>query len=71
MTAATEAVASSLLRRDSGLVWHPYAARNGPVPHGLRPFRDLAYTMPPYIATSGEIAAIGTAIIAAIAETLG
>jgi adenosylmethionine-8-amino-7-oxononanoate aminotransferase len=41
--------------------------------HGvwLRPFRDLVYTMPPYIATSGDIAAIGTAIIAAIAETHG
>jgi adenosylmethionine-8-amino-7-oxononanoate aminotransferase len=41
--------------------------------HGvwLRPFRDLVYTMPPYIATSEEIAAIGAAITAAVAETHG
>jgi adenosylmethionine-8-amino-7-oxononanoate aminotransferase len=41
--------------------------------HGvwLRPFRDLVYTMPPYIATPGEIAAIGAAITAAIAEVHG
>jgi adenosylmethionine-8-amino-7-oxononanoate aminotransferase len=35
--------------------------------HGvwLRPFRDLIYTMPPYICTDEEVATIGTAIRAA------
>lgn len=37
----------------------------------LRPFRDLVYTMPPYIAGSDEIAGIGAAIVAAIAEVHG
>ncbi|HYO33083.1 MAG TPA: adenosylmethionine--8-amino-7-oxononanoate transaminase [Nocardioidaceae bacterium] len=32
----------------------------------LRPFRDLIYTMPPYIATDGEVALICTAIAAAV-----
>jgi adenosylmethionine---8-amino-7-oxononanoate aminotransferase len=31
----------------------------------LRPFRDLIYTMPPYITTPGEVARIGAAILAA------
>ncbi|HUC26798.1 MAG TPA: adenosylmethionine--8-amino-7-oxononanoate transaminase [Streptosporangiaceae bacterium] len=35
MTAATGARASALLQRDSGLVWHPYAALNGPMPYGV------------------------------------
>ena len=41
--------------------------------HGvwLRPFRDLVYTMPPYIATSAEIAAIGAAITTAVAAAHG
>jgi len=41
--------------------------------HGVwvRPFRDLVYTMPPYIVTSEEIATIGTAIITAIAQAHG
>jgi adenosylmethionine---8-amino-7-oxononanoate aminotransferase len=41
--------------------------------HGVwvRPFRDLVYTMPPYIATSEEVAVIGAAITAAIAQTHG
>ena len=34
----------------------------------VRPFRDLVYTMPPYICTDDEIATIGTAIAEAIAE---
>lgn len=34
----------------------------------VRPFRDLVYTMPPYICTDEEIATIGTAIAEAIAE---
>jgi adenosylmethionine-8-amino-7-oxononanoate aminotransferase len=34
----------------------------------LRPFRDLVYTMPPYVCTDEEIATIGTAITEAIAE---
>lgn len=41
--------------------------------HGVwvRPFRDLVYTMPPYTATSEEIAAIGAAITAAVAAAHG
>jgi adenosylmethionine---8-amino-7-oxononanoate aminotransferase len=41
--------------------------------HGVwvRPFRDLVYTMPPYVATPGEIAAIGAAITAAIEQVHG
>ena len=41
--------------------------------HGVwvRPFRDLVYTMPPYIATSEEIATIGAAITAAVAAAHG
>jgi adenosylmethionine-8-amino-7-oxononanoate aminotransferase len=34
----------------------------------VRPFRDLVYTMPPYVCTGDEIAAIGAAITDAIAE---
>ena len=34
----------------------------------VRPFRDLVYTMPPYICSDDEIATIGTAITEAIAE---
>jgi adenosylmethionine-8-amino-7-oxononanoate aminotransferase len=41
--------------------------------HGvwLRPFRDLVYTMPPYVCSPAEIAAIGAAICAAVAEVHG
>ena len=37
--------------------------------HGvwLRPFRDLVYTMPPYVCSPDEIATIGAAICAAVA----
>jgi adenosylmethionine-8-amino-7-oxononanoate aminotransferase len=40
--------------------------------HGvwLRPFRNLIYTMPPYICTPDEVAAIATAIRAAVKEGL-
>ncbi|GAA2795247.1 adenosylmethionine--8-amino-7-oxononanoate transaminase [Kribbella solani] len=34
----------------------------------VRPFRDLVYTMPPYISTDDDIATIGTAITAAVEE---
>lgn len=34
----------------------------------VRPFRDLVYTMPPYLCTDEEIATIGSAITEAIAE---
>jgi adenosylmethionine---8-amino-7-oxononanoate aminotransferase len=38
------------------------------IEHGvwLRPFRDLVYTMPPYICTDDDVAAIGAAIVAAV-----
>jgi adenosylmethionine---8-amino-7-oxononanoate aminotransferase len=35
----------------------------------LRPFRDLVYTMPPYICEPAELAAIGAAVLAAAAAT--
>jgi adenosylmethionine-8-amino-7-oxononanoate aminotransferase len=31
----------------------------------LRPFRDLIYTMPPYITSDPDVAAIGRAVVAA------
>jgi adenosylmethionine-8-amino-7-oxononanoate aminotransferase len=31
----------------------------------LRPFRDLVYCMPPYVATDDDVAAIGAAMLAA------
>lgn len=34
----------------------------------VRPFRDLVYTMPPYVAEREQIAAIGAAIVGAVAE---
>jgi adenosylmethionine-8-amino-7-oxononanoate aminotransferase len=41
--------------------------------HGVwvRPFRDLVYTMPPYVSSPAEVAAIGAAIVAAVAEVHG
>jgi adenosylmethionine-8-amino-7-oxononanoate aminotransferase len=37
----------------------------------IRPFRDLVYTMPAYVSTPEEVAAIGAAIVAAVAEVHG
>lgn len=34
----------------------------------VRPFRDLVYTMPPYISSPAEIATIGAAVVGAIAQ---
>jgi adenosylmethionine-8-amino-7-oxononanoate aminotransferase len=43
------------------------AATKAAVDHGvwLRPFRDLIYTMPPYISTDADLAAICAAVAAA------
>jgi adenosylmethionine---8-amino-7-oxononanoate aminotransferase len=47
------------------------AATEAAVAHGvwLRPFRDLIYTMPPYISTDADVAAITAAITAAAAAS--
>ncbi|HET9720862.1 MAG TPA: adenosylmethionine--8-amino-7-oxononanoate transaminase [Solirubrobacteraceae bacterium] len=37
----------------------------------VRPFRDLVYTMPPYVCDPAEVAQIGAAILAAVAEVHG
>jgi adenosylmethionine---8-amino-7-oxononanoate aminotransferase len=37
----------------------------------IRPFRDLVYTMPPYVADSEHVGTIGKAIVAAVAEVHG
>jgi adenosylmethionine-8-amino-7-oxononanoate aminotransferase len=37
----------------------------------LRPFRNLVYTMPPYVCTPEELTAITSAIVAAIAQVHG
>jgi adenosylmethionine-8-amino-7-oxononanoate aminotransferase len=34
----------------------------------LRPFRDLVYTMPPYISTEQDVAAITRGVLAAVRE---
>jgi adenosylmethionine-8-amino-7-oxononanoate aminotransferase len=41
--------------------------------HGvwLRPFRNLVYTMPPYVSTPDDVAAIGAAMIAAVEQVHG
>lgn len=44
------------------------AVRNGV---WVRPFRDLVYTMPPYISTTNDIATITGAMVAAVAEVHG
>jgi adenosylmethionine-8-amino-7-oxononanoate aminotransferase len=49
------------------------ATTRAAVEHGvwLRPFRNLVYTMPPYICTPAEITAITAAAIAGAAASLG
>ncbi|MGE9807929.1 adenosylmethionine--8-amino-7-oxononanoate transaminase [Janibacter sp. G1551] len=37
----------------------------------VRPFRDLVYTMPPYITSDEDVTAIGAAIVGAVAEVHG
>ena len=37
----------------------------------VRPFRDLVYTMPPYVCSPAEIATIGDAVVGAIAQVHG
>uniref|UniRef100_UPI00258F3C0A aminotransferase class III-fold pyridoxal phosphate-dependent enzyme n=1 Tax=Arthrobacter sp. TaxID=1667 RepID=UPI00258F3C0A len=41
--------------------------------HGVwvRPFRNLVYTMPPYISTPADVAAIGAGIVAGVARVHG
>ena len=43
------------------------AATDAAVEHGawVRPFRDLIYTMPPYVTSDADLATIGEALIAA------
>jgi adenosylmethionine-8-amino-7-oxononanoate aminotransferase len=45
------------------------AATNAAIEHGvwLRPFRNLVYTMPPYITTDQDVQKIGRAVVAAAA----
>jgi len=49
------------------------AATAAAVDHGvwLRPFRDLIYTMPPYLVTDAEIATITDGVAAAVAASAG
>jgi adenosylmethionine-8-amino-7-oxononanoate aminotransferase len=44
------------------------AATSAALAHGvwLRPFRDLIYTMPPYVCTDDDVRQITTAITAAV-----
>ena len=35
----------------------------------VRPFRDLVYTMPPYVCTDEDVATIGRALVGAVADT--
>ncbi|MFL4475405.1 adenosylmethionine--8-amino-7-oxononanoate transaminase [Paeniglutamicibacter sp. MACA_103] len=43
------------------------------VRHGawVRPFRDLVYVMPPYIADAGELSVLGAALVAAVGQVHG
>jgi adenosylmethionine---8-amino-7-oxononanoate aminotransferase len=45
------------------------AATNAAMAHGvwLRPFRNLVYTMPPYVTTEKDVQQIGRAVVAAAA----
>jgi adenosylmethionine-8-amino-7-oxononanoate aminotransferase len=47
------------------------AATRQAIDHGvwLRPFRNLVYTMPPYICTDDEVAAIAAAVVSAAVQT--
>ncbi|GAA1271388.1 adenosylmethionine--8-amino-7-oxononanoate transaminase [Saccharothrix xinjiangensis] len=47
------------------------AATAAAVEHGvwLRPFRDLIYTMPPFVSADEDVAAIGAAVVAAAAAS--
>jgi adenosylmethionine-8-amino-7-oxononanoate aminotransferase len=50
----------------------PAVTRAG-LEHGVwtRPFRNLVYTMPPYISTTREVGVIGSGIVAAVAQVHG
>jgi len=37
----------------------------------VRPFRDLVYTMPPYVSTAEDVATICSALVGAVAEVHG
>ena len=37
----------------------------------VRPFRDLVYTMPPYVTTDADLEALTSALVAAVAEVHG
>ena len=37
----------------------------------LRPFRDLIYTMPPYVTAGGDVAAVCAGVLAAVEAALG
>jgi adenosylmethionine---8-amino-7-oxononanoate aminotransferase len=37
----------------------------------LRPFRDLVYTMPPYVTAAEDVAAICAGVLAAVEATVG
>ncbi|HEX6918441.1 MAG TPA: aminotransferase class III-fold pyridoxal phosphate-dependent enzyme, partial [Phycicoccus sp.] len=37
----------------------------------VRPFRDLVYTMPPYVTTDADLETLTSALVAAVAEVHG
>ena len=37
----------------------------------VRPFRDLVYTMPPYVTTDADLATVTAAIVGAVADVHG